>query len=72
MLCFFSRMTIGTWHNMFVKTVSILCAVSYLAVFLTVSMLPIEVGFRIELIVSRLRLAVSLLRRTGSKFINRS
>ncbi|KAI1015956.1 hypothetical protein LB504_009201 [Fusarium proliferatum] len=37
MLCFFSRMTIGTWHNMFVKTVSILCAVSYLAVFLTIT-----------------------------------
>ncbi|KAH7222961.1 hypothetical protein BKA60DRAFT_668868 [Fusarium oxysporum] len=37
MLCFFSRMTIGTWHNMFVKTVSVLCAVSYLAVFLTIT-----------------------------------
>ncbi|KAF4473821.1 hypothetical protein FAGAP_12848 [Fusarium agapanthi] len=37
MLCFFSRMTIGTWHNMFVKTLSILCAVSYLAVFLTIT-----------------------------------
>ncbi|KAF5568005.1 integral membrane protein PTH11 [Fusarium napiforme] len=37
MLCFFSRMTIGTWHNMFVKTVSILCALSYLAVFLTIT-----------------------------------
>jgi hypothetical protein len=36
MLCFFSRMTIGTWHNVFVKTVSILSAVSYVAVFLTV------------------------------------
>lgn len=45
MLCFFSRMTIGTWHNMFVKTVSILCAVSYLAVFLTVSKLSVEFGF---------------------------
>ncbi|KAF5643193.1 integral membrane protein PTH11 [Fusarium sp. NRRL 52700] len=37
MLCFFSRMTIGTWHNMFVKTVSILCAVSYLAVLITIT-----------------------------------
>ncbi|KAM0244681.1 hypothetical protein ACHAP5_006024 [Fusarium lateritium] len=37
MLCFFSRMTIGTWHNVFVKTVSILSAVSYLAVFLTIT-----------------------------------
>ncbi|KAI7760983.1 hypothetical protein LZL87_012136 [Fusarium oxysporum] len=37
MLCFFSRMTIGTWHNIFVKTVSVLCAVSYLAVFLTIT-----------------------------------
>ncbi|KAF4443333.1 hypothetical protein FACUT_1390 [Fusarium acutatum] len=37
MLCFFSRMTIGTWHNMFVKTVSILCAFSYLAVILTIT-----------------------------------
>ncbi|CVK97833.1 related to integral membrane protein PTH11 [Fusarium proliferatum] len=37
MLCFFSRMTIGTWHNMFVKSVSILCAASYLAVFLTIT-----------------------------------
>ncbi|EGU83007.1 hypothetical protein FOXB_06560 [Fusarium oxysporum f. sp. conglutinans Fo5176] len=37
MLCFFSRTTIGTWHNMFVKTVSVLCAVSYLAVFLTIT-----------------------------------
>ncbi|KAF5561187.1 integral membrane protein PTH11 [Fusarium phyllophilum] len=37
MLCFFSRMTIGTWHNMFVKTVSILCALSYLAVFLAIT-----------------------------------
>ncbi|TVY63196.1 hypothetical protein Focb16_v015178 [Fusarium oxysporum f. sp. cubense] len=45
MLCFFSRMTIGTWHNMFVKTVSVLCAVSYLAVFLTVSNLSVEFGF---------------------------
>lgn len=36
MLCFFSRMTIGTWHNVFVKTVSILSAVCYVAVFLTV------------------------------------
>ncbi|KAJ4046861.1 hypothetical protein NW756_005337 [Fusarium oxysporum] len=44
MLCFFSRMTIGTWHNMFVKTVSVLCAVSYLAVFLTVSNLSVEFG----------------------------
>ncbi|KPM40561.1 hypothetical protein AK830_g5978 [Neonectria ditissima] len=37
MLCFFSRMTIGTWHNLFVKAVSIICGVSYLAVFLTVT-----------------------------------
>ncbi|SCO50611.1 related to integral membrane protein PTH11 [Fusarium fujikuroi] len=37
MLCFFSRMTIGTWHNMLVKSVSILCALSYLAVFLTIT-----------------------------------
>ncbi|KIL90013.1 hypothetical protein FAVG1_06751 [Fusarium avenaceum] len=37
MLCFFSRMTIGTWHNVFVKTVSILSAVSYVAVFLTIT-----------------------------------
>ncbi|KAH7475631.1 hypothetical protein FOMA001_g10753 [Fusarium oxysporum f. sp. matthiolae] len=44
MLCFFSRMTIGTWHNMFVKTVSVLCAVSYLAVFLTVSELSVKFG----------------------------
>ena len=36
MLCFFSRMTIGTWHNVFVKSVSIISAVSYAAVFLTV------------------------------------
>ncbi|KAF4453283.1 hypothetical protein F53441_4013 [Fusarium austroafricanum] len=37
MLCFFSRMTIGTWHNVFVKSISILCAVTYLAVFLTIT-----------------------------------
>ncbi|EWG53170.1 hypothetical protein FVEG_17067 [Fusarium verticillioides 7600] len=37
MLFFFSRMTIGTWHDMFVKTVLILCAASYLAVFLTIT-----------------------------------
>ncbi|KAF4970181.1 hypothetical protein FSARC_2778 [Fusarium sarcochroum] len=37
MLCFFSRMTIGTWHNVFVKTVSVLCALSYTAVFLTIT-----------------------------------
>lgn len=36
MLCFFSRMTIGTWHNMFVKGVSIASGLSYIAVFLTV------------------------------------
>jgi hypothetical protein len=45
MLCFFSRMTIGTWHNMFVKTVSVLCALSYLAVFLTV-IISVEFGVR--------------------------
>ncbi|KAF5697416.1 integral membrane protein PTH11, partial [Fusarium mundagurra] len=43
MLCFFSRMTIGMWHNMFVKTASILCALSYLAIFLTVSKDSVEV-----------------------------
>ncbi|GKU06298.1 integral membrane protein [Fusarium langsethiae] len=37
MLCFFSRMTIGTWHNVFVKTVSVICVVSYTAVFLTIT-----------------------------------
>ncbi|CEI68032.1 hypothetical protein FVEN_g7698 [Fusarium venenatum] len=37
MLCFFSRMTIGTWHNVFVKTVSIISVVSYAAVFLTIT-----------------------------------
>ncbi|KAI1066940.1 hypothetical protein LB507_011373 [Fusarium sp. FIESC RH6] len=37
MLCFFSRMTIGTWHNVFVKSVSIISAVSYAAVFLTIT-----------------------------------
>ncbi|VTT70099.1 unnamed protein product [Fusarium fujikuroi] len=65
MLCFFSIMTIGTWHHMFLKSVSILCAASYLAVFLTVSMLSIEIGLKVELIVSRLRLGVFPLRRTG-------
>ncbi|KAF4468117.1 integral membrane [Fusarium albosuccineum] len=37
MLCFFRRMTIGTWHNMFVKSVSIISVVSYTAVFLTIT-----------------------------------
>ncbi|KAG8668271.1 hypothetical protein FPOAC2_07562 [Fusarium poae] len=37
MLCFFSRMTIGTWHNVFVKTVSIISVISYTAVFLTIT-----------------------------------
>ncbi|KAH7007287.1 hypothetical protein EDB80DRAFT_645567 [Ilyonectria destructans] len=37
MLCFFSRMTIGTWHNMFVKGVSIASGLSYIAVFLTIT-----------------------------------
>lgn len=37
MLCFFSRMTIGTWHKKMVNWVSILCGVTYLAVVLTVS-----------------------------------
>ncbi|KAM0544877.1 hypothetical protein ACHAPJ_011622 [Fusarium lateritium] len=37
MLCFFSRMTIGTWHNVFVKTVSVLSGLSYIAVFLTIT-----------------------------------
>ncbi|KAF4975592.1 hypothetical protein FZEAL_7645 [Fusarium zealandicum] len=38
MLCFFARMTIGTWHNFFVKSISIFCAVSYCAVFLTITL----------------------------------
>ncbi|KAJ3462423.1 hypothetical protein MRS44_007209 [Fusarium solani] len=37
MLFFFSRITIGTWHSILVKTASVCCAVSYLAVFLTVT-----------------------------------
>ncbi|KAF4990209.1 hypothetical protein FGRMN_8630 [Fusarium graminum] len=37
MLCFFSRMTIGTWHNVFVKSVSVISAISYVAVFLTIT-----------------------------------
>ncbi|KAG9251586.1 uncharacterized protein F5Z01DRAFT_271501 [Emericellopsis atlantica] len=37
MLCFFSRLTIGTWHNTFVKTASWLCALAYIAVFLTIT-----------------------------------
>lgn len=36
MLFFFSRITIGTWHAIVVKTASVFCAVSYLAVFFTV------------------------------------
>ncbi|KAJ4190972.1 hypothetical protein NW755_005184 [Fusarium falciforme] len=37
MLFFFSRITIGTWHSILVKTASVCCAISYLAVFLTVT-----------------------------------
>lgn len=37
MLCFFTRMTIGTWHRTFVKTASWLCGISYIAVFLTIT-----------------------------------
>ncbi|RSM12417.1 hypothetical protein CEP52_002498 [Fusarium oligoseptatum] len=37
MLFFFSRITIGTWHSILVKTASICCAISYLAVFFTVT-----------------------------------
>ncbi|KAH6894058.1 hypothetical protein B0T10DRAFT_435494, partial [Thelonectria olida] len=37
MLCFFSRMTIGTWHNIFVKSVSGITIVGYIAVFLTIT-----------------------------------
>ncbi|EEU42212.1 uncharacterized protein NECHADRAFT_79907 [Fusarium vanettenii 77-13-4] len=37
MLFFFSRITIGTWHSILVKTASVCCAVSYLAVFFTVT-----------------------------------
>ena len=36
MLCFFSRMTFGAWYKYFVKAVSILCALTYVAVVLTV------------------------------------
>lgn len=36
MLCFLSRLTIGTWHNRVVKLVSLACVLSYIAVFLTV------------------------------------
>ncbi|RSL65882.1 hypothetical protein CEP54_004028 [Fusarium duplospermum] len=37
MLFFFSRITIGTWHSILVKTASVCCAISYLAVFFTVT-----------------------------------
>lgn len=37
MLAFFARMTIGTWHKRMVNYISIICAGSYVAVFLTVS-----------------------------------
>lgn len=36
MLCFFARLTVGTWHSMIVKGISIVCVLSYVAVFLTV------------------------------------
>ncbi|RBR23972.1 uncharacterized protein FIESC28_03282 [Fusarium coffeatum] len=38
MLCFFSRMTFGAWYKYFVKAVSILCALTYVAVVLTLTL----------------------------------
>ncbi|KAH8171196.1 hypothetical protein LIA77_09977 [Sarocladium implicatum] len=37
MLAFFARMTIGTWHKRMVNYISIICAASYVAVFLTLT-----------------------------------
>jgi hypothetical protein len=43
MLCFFARMTIGTWHKSFVQIVSLLCGITYAAVVLTVRLLFYQV-----------------------------
>ncbi|CAF3484494.1 hypothetical protein SNK03_012803 [Fusarium graminearum] len=49
MLCFFARMTIGTWHKPFVQVVSILCGITYAAVVLTISIgcLPYNANWQV-------------------------
>ncbi|QPC80005.1 hypothetical protein HYE68_010757 [Fusarium pseudograminearum] len=49
MLCFFARMTIGTWHKSFVQVVSILCGITYAAVVLTISIgcLPYNANWQV-------------------------
>ncbi|RGP69462.1 hypothetical protein FSPOR_4566 [Fusarium sporotrichioides] len=49
MLCFFARMTIGTWHKSFVQVVSILCGITYGAVVLTISIgcLPYKANWQV-------------------------
>jgi hypothetical protein len=37
MLCFFHRLTFGTWQQKLIKYISYACAVSYIAVFCTIS-----------------------------------
>lgn len=75
MLCFFSRITVGTWHNKVVKAVSVGCVLSYVVVFLTVCQ-PIErdpsVPHKADARHIRSRLAASQRIRTGSTLDLRS
>ncbi|RGP65899.1 hypothetical protein FLONG3_9031 [Fusarium longipes] len=49
MMCFFSRMTVGTWHKSFVQIVSFLCGITYAAVVLTISIgcLPYKANWQV-------------------------
>ncbi|KAL4727780.1 hypothetical protein ACLX1H_004469 [Fusarium chlamydosporum] len=49
MLCFFSRMTIGTWHKNYVQVVSFLCGITYIAVVLTITIgcLPYHANWQV-------------------------
>lgn len=71
MLCFFSRMTIGTWHKNYVQVVSFLCGITYIAVVLTVCCFIVAIGCLADRL-DRSQLDVFPTMQTGSMYLSQS